>query len=147
MSIEEQHKWWQQSTLSQLAQGEIDHTWTQDVLDELNHIDEEMTEDSLPLISANAKEEARRIVTTLSKYSIPPTIYPSMDGEIAIYFKSPDTPSSVLILVGNDGQAACFSCIKGKNRRARYEDSTEVPDDFVNEQLRTLKKRALPKFI
>lgn len=147
MSIEEQHKWWQQSAASQLAQNGIERAWAHDALDELKHIDEEVTEDSLPLISADAKEEAERIVIALSKYSIPTTIYPSVDGEIAIYFKPPDTPSSVLILVGNDGQAACFSCIKGKNRRARYEDSTELPDEFVKEQLQALRRRVFTKFI
>ena len=119
----------------------------EDVLDELSRINEEVTEDALPLISADAKKEAERIVTALSKYSISPTIYPSADGEIAVYFKPIDAPSSVLILVGNDGQAACFSCIKGKNRRARYEDSTELPDEFVKEQLRALKGRVFSKLI
>ena len=116
-------------------------------MDELKHINEEAAEGSLPLISADAKKEAERIVTALSQCSVSPTIYPSEDGEVAIYFKPTDAPSSVLILVGNDGQAACFSCIKGTNRRARYENSTELPDEFVKEQLRALKGRVFSRLI
>ena len=122
------------------------NTWIAAAIDELEHIDEEAAEESLPEINAETKKKARKIISELSAYSIAPTLYPTMDGEIAIYFKSPLGTSSVLILVGNDGQAACFSCIKGKNRRARYEDSSEIPDEFVKEQLRALKRPILSRF-
>jgi len=120
--------------------------WVADAIEELRHIDEEVVEEVLPEISVDTKEKAESIILALPKYAIAPVIYPTMDGEIAIYFKLPDTPSSVLILVANDGQAACFSCIEGKNRRARYSDSSELPDEFVKEQLRVLNKRPLSKW-
>ncbi len=118
--------------------------WVADAIEELKHIDEEVAEEVLPEISVYTKEKAESIILALPKYAIAPVIYPTMDGEIAIYFKLPDTSSSVLILVANDGQAACFSYIGGKNRRARYSDSSELPDEFVKEQLRVLNKRSLP---
>lgn len=119
--------------------------WVAEAIEELEHLDEEIVEEALPEINADTKKKAERIIRALPKHPIAPVIYPTVDGEVAIYFKSPDAPSSALILVGNDGQAACFSCIGGKNRRARYGDSSELPDEFVKEQLRELKKRPLSK--
>ena len=139
LSTEKKPGRWQQSTPHQKLIDEPGNRWIVDAIHELEHIDEEVAEESLPEINADTKKKARKIISALSAHSTAPTLYPTMDGEIAIYFKSPLRTSSVLILVGNDGQAACFSCIKGKNRRARYEDSSEIPDKFVEEQLRALK--------
>lgn len=145
--IEEQHNWWQRIALYKIPKDESVNGWIADAIDELKHIDGEVAEEALPEISADTKEKARRIIIALPKHLIAPTIYPTMDGEIAIYFKSPDVTSSVLILVGNGAQAACFSYIKGKNRRARYEDSSDLPDEFVKEQLRALEETLLSKDI
>ena len=112
--------------------------WLKDVIAELELIDDEVAEEMLPEIRSDTKDKARKIIFALMEQPIAPTVYPTMDGEIALYFKSPIATSSVLILVGNDGQAVCFSYIDGKNRRARYEDATELPDEFVRAQLREL---------
>ena len=112
--------------------------WLKDAIAELESIDDEVTEEALPEIQAHTKDKARAIIFALATQSVAPTVYPTADGEIALYFKSPVSASSVLILVGNDGHAACFSYIEGKNRRARYEDATELPDEFVKAQLRLL---------
>lgn len=104
-------------------------------LAELSEIDEEVAEEHLPEIHPGTKENARRIISALANESVAPTVYPTEDGEIALYFKSPVAKSAVLILVGNDGQGACFSYINGKNRRARYDDASELPDIFVRAQL------------
>jgi len=125
--------------------GRLDKEWIQAAMMELNQIDDEVYEEALPEIRSDTKDKARKIIFALMGQSIPPTVYPTMDGEIALYFKSPITTSSVLLLVGNDGQAACFSYINGKNRRARYEDATELPDEFVRAQLRALKESAFLK--
>ena len=119
--------------------------WLKNAIAELEHIDDEVVEEALPGIRSDTKDKARKIIFALMHQPIAPTIYPTMDGEIALYFKSPMTTSSVLLLVGNDGQAACFSYIDGKNRRARYEDATELPDEFVRAQLRSLKEPAFSK--
>lgn len=119
--------------------------WLQDALAELESIDDEITEEALPEIQSHTKDKARAIISALATQSVAPTVYPTMDGEVALYFKSPVATSSLLILVCNDGQAACFSHIAGKNRRARYEDATELPDEFVKAQLRALRETAFLK--
>ena len=119
--------------------------WLKDAIEELESIDDEVTEEALPEIQAHTKDKARAIISALATQPVAPTVYPTADGEVALYFKSPVATSSVLILVGNDGQAACFSYIDGKNRRARYEDATELPDEFVKAQLRLLEVPAFSK--
>ena len=112
--------------------------WLNAALAELDDIEAEVAEESLPAIPTGTKDSARRILLALAEQSIAPTIYPTRDGEIALYFNAPATKSSVLITVGNDGQGACFSYINGRNCRARYEDASELPDGFVTEQLNRL---------
>ena len=107
-------------------------------LAELNDVDQEVIEENLPEILPQTKDRARSIIVALATQSIAPTVYPTEDGEIALYFKSPVATSAVLIVVGNDGQGACFSHVKGKNRRARYDDASELPDVFVRAQLQQL---------
>ena len=112
--------------------------WLKTALAELNDIDKEVAEDNLPEIARGTKDQARRIIVALANQSIAPTVYPTEDGEIGLYFKSPVVTSAVLIVVGNDGQGACFSHVKGKNPRARYDDASELPDVFVRAQLHQL---------
>ncbi len=119
-----------------------DAQWIADAIKELEEIDDEVTQEALPEIHADTKKHARRMILALENQLIAPTVYPTTDGEVALYFKSPDTASSVLILVGNDGQAACFSYINGKNRRARYDDAADLPDEFVKAQIQALKEAA-----
>ena len=118
--------------------------WLADAIGELEEIDDEVAEEALPELATETKKHAHRIVFALTKQPIAPTIYPTTDGEVALYFKSPVAASSVLILVGNDGQAACFSYINGKNRRARYDDAADLPDEFVKAQIQALKEPAFP---
>ena len=126
---------WFASVLEKLQKG----TWLPAVLKELESIDGEIKEDGLPQVSGAARGEARRILNDLRNHYIAPTIYPTRDGEIAIHFKSPVAPEAVLIELNNDGQGACFSHTNGKSRRARYDDSSELPDQFVKAQLEALK--------
>ena len=119
--------------------------WLKDAIEELESVDDEVTEEALPEIQAHTKDKARAIIFALATQPVAPTVYPTADGEVALYFKSPVATSSVLILVRNDGQAACFSYIDRKNRRARYEDATELPDEFVKAQLRLLEVPAFSK--
>ncbi len=116
--------------------------WITDAIEELEHIGDEVAEDALPEIHADTRKHARRMILALENQPIAPTVYPTTDGEIALYFKSPGAASSVLILVGNDGQAACFSYINGKNRRAQYDDAVDFPDAFVKAQVRALQEAA-----
>lgn len=111
--------------------------WFDAAVAELTDVDREVAEEGLPDISSDTKDLTRRILVALAHQSIPPTVYPTEDGEIALYFKSPVAKSSVLVLVGNDGQGACFAYVNGKNRRARYEDALDLPE-FAREQLRQM---------
>ena len=116
--------------------------WITDAIEELEHIDDEVTEEALPEIHADTRKHARRMILALENQPIAPTVYPTTDGEVALYFKSPSAASSILILVGNDGQATCFSYINGKNRRAQYDDAADLPDAFVKAQVRALQEAA-----
>ena len=117
-------------------------TWLPSALEELEEIDREVLEDGLPTIKAETRGEAARILRKLDGKTIQPTTYPTDDGEIVIHFQSLGVPAAVLIELSNDGQAACFSCVGGKNRRARYDDSSDVPDAFVMAQLEALAGEA-----
>ncbi len=134
----------QQEALRHIRVDSLGARWLADAIGELEEIDDEVAEEALPELAADTKKHARRIVFALTKQPIAPTIYPTTDGEVALYFKSPVAASSVLILVGNDGQAACFSYINGKNRRARYDDVADLPDEFVKAQIQALKEPAFP---
>lgn len=125
-----------ETTQPALAKGS---SWLTQALRELEEIDAEVEEEGLPPISAQAKDEANRVLSKLSVI-LPPTpmVYPTMDGEIAIQFNVPSMQRAVVIELGNDGEAACFASIDGRNRRARYSDSSDLPDDFVQAQLRAL---------
>ena len=132
----------QQEALRHMRTDISNARWLADALGELEEINDEVAEEALPELSADTKKHARRIISALTKQPIAPTVYPTTDGEIALYFKSPVAASSVLILIGNDGQAACFSYSNGKNRRARYDDATDLPDVFVKAQIQALKEPA-----
>jgi len=133
-----------QEALRHIRADSLGARWLADAIGELEEIDDEVAEEALPELAAETKKHARRIVFALTKQPIAPTIYPTTDGEVALYFKSPVATSSVLILIGNDGQAACFSYINGKNRRARYDDASDLPDEFVKAQIQALKEPAFP---
>lgn len=113
-------------------------TWLADALEALGTVDDEVAEEKLPAIDAATKNEAERILRALAFRSIAPTVYPTQDGEIAIYFKSPNEPGSVLILLSNSGSAECYAYAGGKSRRAHYGTSSDLPDGFVLKQLQAL---------
>ena len=113
-------------------------SWLNDVLQALAEVDEEIAEDGLPEVTLSAKREARRIVVALARHPWAPTIYPTQDAEIAIHFKSPDAPNSVVILLDGRGRGECYAYTGGRSRRAHYDVSSDLPDDFVRAQLRAL---------
>ena len=111
-----------------------------DALKQLEELDSEVTEEGLPEINSNTKQQAKIIIKELKNQSLAPIIYSTEKGGIVIQFKSPVKPSIVAIELNNNGQGACFSYINGKNRRAQYQDSSELPDEFVREQLQLLNE-------
>lgn len=112
--------------------------WMPNALAQLNQVDEETAEEGYPPISDAAKRSAECLLFSLGGSPIAPAVYPSMDGEIAIFFKSPIEASALLILVDKHGGAGCYASIHGVSRRRRYDDSSVLPDEFLKEQLRAL---------
>ena len=116
--------------------------WLVEALAALKKIDEEVAEESLPTIDEDTKDGAARIIKALAaKQPIPPTVYPTQDGEIAIHFRAadPDPPGSVVVLLSNGGQAECYAHTKGKNESGHYDDFSVLPDGFILAQLSRLR--------
>jgi hypothetical protein len=112
-------------------------SWSRNALSELENVDSEATEEGIAPPTQVAKENARRIISSLEYMGLPePSVYPTERQEVAIYFKC--RVSGVLIHCGSKGEGVCFATIAGKNRRARYDDARDLPDEFVREQLRQL---------
>ena len=114
--------------------------WLAEALRALAEVNEEIAEDGLPEITPSMRKEAHRIIVALACHSLAPAVYPTQDGEIAVHFKSPDAPSSVTILLDSRGQGECYTCTGGRSRRAHYNVSSDLPDGFVVEQLRSLMR-------
>ena len=112
--------------------------WLADALQALAELDDEIAEDGLREIGPSVRKEAERIIVGLARHPWAPTVYPTRDGEVAIHFKSPDSPGSVVVLVDNHGHGECYAYNGGHSRRAHYGASSDLPDDFVMEQLRAL---------
>ena len=112
--------------------------WIVDALKELAEIDDEIAEERFPEIGSTVKDEAERILKSLAWHPLTPAVYPTSDAEIAIQLQSSGSPGSVLILLNNDGQADCYAHFRGRNRRAHYDAASDLPDDFLREQLRAL---------
>lgn len=116
--------------------------WLSEALTELLDVDAEAQENGHEPPSQQAKNHAERILESLAPSGEgwpAPSVYPTSDREIAIFFRSDSRRASVLILCASDGQGACFAFADGRGRRARYEDAGEMPDAFVWEQLQKLR--------
>ena len=120
-----------------------DTTWLADALQELSELDEEIADEGYPEINSTTKAAAKRILGKLESRRAPPTVYPTQDGQIAIHFKAPAASKAVLILLGDDERADCYSYTDGRSRRAHYDSNSELPDEFVNAQLRKLNELAI----
>ena len=112
--------------------------WLADALRALTEVDDEIAEDGLPDVASSARKEAERIIIALARHPWAPTVYPTQDAEIAIHFKSPDAPGSVVILLDRHGRGECYAYTGGRSRRAHYDEASDLPDSFVMEQLRVL---------
>ena len=111
--------------------------WVADALQALAELDDEIVEGGLPEIGPSVWKEAERIIVGLA-HPWAPTVYPTQDAEVAIHFKSPDSPGSVVVLLDNHGRGECYAYTDGHSRRAHYDASSDLPDGFVMEQLAAL---------
>ena len=97
-----------------------------------------IAEDGLPEVPSSTKREAERILGALARDPWAPTVYPTQAGEIAMQFRSPDSPGSVVVLRDDQGRAECYAYTGGRRRRAHYGVSSDLPNGFVVEQLRAV---------
>ena len=122
------------ATLPQIPDSELT-----EALNDLYESKAEACEESYPIPSDKALEDAERLLKAMHRIS--PRryeIYPTPDGEIAI-----DAPGgynrSVLLLCDSEGGALCLVNMNGNHRRARYSSSDRLPDGFIREALTELE--------
>ena len=115
----------------------VSDAWLAAAVAELGRIDHYIQSDGLPDVGRRARVETRRLLEDLNPQPIAPVVYPS-EGDLVIHFKAPGAPASVVIEVSDDGRAVCHAHLNGKSRRASYDASTDLPDAFLWEQMRTL---------
>lgn len=129
------------------ARGSMVQPWLKDALEHVDRIDLEGREEGYPPISDVAKSNAKRVLFIAGEGSLEPDVYPSMDGEVAVYFKSTVAPAALLILLNGEGGAGCYWSIRGKSERQRFDDASELPAGFVRAQLRALGAAPLSQSI
>ena len=112
--------------------------WLAEALTLVDEIDREAEEEGYPTIGDLAKKNARRVLFMTGRSSIEPAVYASMDGEIAIYFKSRSTASALLILLNNEGNAGCYWSLAGTSEHERHNDASQLPDGVLLTHLRAL---------
>ena len=120
------------------SSSQVVANWLKDALAQVDRINREAEEEGYPLIGERAKRNARHVLSMAGRSSIEPVVYPSMDGEIALYFKSPVAAAALLILLNNDGGAGSYWSVGGKSQRQRHDDAARLPPDFLSTQLRAL---------
>ena len=113
-------------------------TWFQDGLNQVDLIDQEAQEEGFPSPTEVAKRNAKHVLAKTRTSFIEPDVYPSMDGEIALYFKSPFAAAGLLILIDSQGGADAFWSADGKSEREHYKDAWDLPTDALWGRLRRL---------
>lgn len=84
-------------------------------------------------------DEAKRIVTSLCALLPQNTdIYPLDGGKIAIEV-SPRVGRGFLLVCEPGGSALCIVTVNGVSRRARYENSSGLPDGFLRDGLNDMQ--------
>ena len=112
--------------------------WLGEALKLVDEIDREAEEEGYPTIGELAKRNARRVLFMAGRSSIEPAVYASMDGEIAIYFKSRVAASALLILLNNEGGSGCYWSLAGKSEHERHNDASQLPEGVLLTHLRAL---------
>ena len=118
--------------------------WLSDALQALKEMDDEIAEDGLPEIALSVKKEANRIIGALARHPWAPTVYPTQDAEIAIHFKSPDAPDSLVILLNSHGRGECYAYTGGRSQ-STHVVSSDLPDGFVWKQLRAMTRERMAR--
>ena len=122
-------------------------SWLGDALAKVDLIDREAEIEEYPPIGEIAKRNAKHVLAVAGRSMVEPEVYPSMDGEIAIYFKSLVIAAGLLILLDNDGGAGCYWSVSGKSERHHYEDASKLSPSFLSTLLRVLGGSALSQAV
>lgn len=111
-------------------------------LRELDEVHAEASENALPIPSALVHDNARILIPKLHRiYTQPLSVYPLLDGEIAIE-ATVASRDSVLISCEPDGSILCLVNIHRRSRRAKYDRVSDLPDAFIHKALTELKELA-----
>jgi hypothetical protein len=111
--------------------------WLADALAELGDCVEEAREEGYPEPAAKALAIAEALLKRIALLAarLPqPSVYPSADNEIVLFFCRGEVQAAVSMSIEADGGGVCFSNVGGL-RRARYQDARELPDAFVAGEL------------
>ena len=108
--------------------------WLADAPQALAELDDEIVEDGLPEIGPAVRKQAERIIGSLQRHPWAPTVHPTRDAEVAIHFESPD-PQFRGRPPGQSRPGRVLRLHWRAQRRSRYDASSDLPDDFVKEQL------------
>ena len=66
------------------------------------------------------KQIARKILMQLANTFLEPTVYPTFDRQIAIYFESPVDPAAVLVHINEESEICWITSFFGKNNSKKY---------------------------
>ena len=107
-------------------------------------LEAEGSEDEVP--TGEVVEEARRIITKL-RDSLPDDtdVYPMDKGEIALSVFG-RSGNAYLLVLEPDGGALCIVTVDGVSRRARYQTSARLPDNFLKDGLDEVRPAAKYSF-
>ncbi|MGZ8995425.1 MAG: hypothetical protein ACXW3P_02865 [Rhodospirillales bacterium] len=118
--------------------------WLPAALAELDQCSEEAQEEGYPVPTPEALATAEAILRRIAALpaDLPePSVYPSAEREIVLFFCRSEAKAAVSLSVDEDGGGACFSNVSGL-RRARYGDVSELPDAFMQSEFLKLSRLA-----
>lgn len=126
------------------ALSERSQSWLPAALAELYDCAEEAREEGYPEPSERSQTLAEAILRRIARLPVilpEPSVYPSADNEIVLFFCRGDAQAAVSISIDADGGGACFSNVGGL-RRARDGNVSAWPDAFVRAELLKLGRLA-----
>lgn len=130
--------------LVDFSQPQHQQAWLSAALAELRECSDEAREEGHPEPTEKALVIAEAVLKRIARLTLDlpePSVYPSADCEIVVFFCWSSARAAVSLSIDADGGGACFSNLGGL-RRSRYGDIGEVPDVFVKSELHKLSRLA-----
>jgi len=108
-------------------EAKTEHTWLNNALEELADCPAAAVEEGVDKPSAPGLKKAEEVLRGISGFvKEQPDIYPMDRGGIAIDFRSPESRSSVLMVIEHDGSGALFYRTSGKKGRVGVDDAINL---------------------